>query len=654
MKTEENNRREFIKNLGTATLAGFALTTLPFPRFFANAGENEYDYIVIGSGAGGGPVAARLAKAGYRVLILEAGGNFSGENYQVPLFHGKSTEQKEMTWDFYVRHYKDPNTQERDSKFVREKNGILYPRAATLGGCTAHNAMLTLYPDNKDWEDISRLTGDASWNARDMRKYYQKVEDATYLKTFQTIGQHRGLNGWLKLEQTNPLIALKDKKILSILLAAAKEDGILNEILEKILLQKGNIFLDPNSWSYVQNKTSGLFNIPRATAKGRRNGTRELLLRTAREVPSKLEIRTHALATKLIFDENDASRIHGVEFLSGSSLYQADPRSQRSSLSNARKEVAIAKREVILAGGAFNSPQLLMLSGIGDQNHLESKGIEVRINLPGVGKNLQDRYEVGVVTELKSPLELIKDCTFGETGDPCMVDFEEKKGASVYGTNGVLISIFKKSRKELSDPDLCIFGLPGDFRGYYPGWSKNAYQKDRFTWAILKGQTKNTAGSVKLKSNNPLETPEINFKYFHEGSEAGVGDLDDVVEGIKYVRKINARASFKNQAKQELVPGSHIQSNEDLKDFVVREAWGHHASCSNKMGPKSDPLAVVDSEFLVHGTKNLRIVDASVFPKIPGLFIVVPIYMISEKASDVILRAAVKHERRSLFQQLSF
>lgn len=648
------SRRDFVKHFGIVSLGATGLAGLTVPRFSFATSDDEFDYIVIGSGAGGGPVACNLARAGYKVLILEAGGDFAGINYQVPVFHGKATEDRNMTWDFYVKHYERKAQRQLDSKYVPSKDGILYPRAATLGGCTAHNAMITLYPDNKDWDDLVKLTGDRSWNAKDMRGYYQRIENARYLDRLTIRRERRGDKGWLSLEQTNPLIALKDKRVLNILLAAAEEDGILSEILEKIFLQNGNIYLDPNSWSYIQNKLQGLFNIPRATNNGKRNGTRELIKKTLRELPYNLELRTHALATGLIFDENEKGRIKGVEYLEGANLYEADPRSSQTKLSNAKKCSVFAGKEVILAGGAFNSPQLLMLSGIGDRNHLEAKGIRPRIHLPGVGRNLQDRYEVGVITELDGPLNLLKDCTFGEQGDPCMVDYRETGKDSVYATNGVLISIFKKSRKSYENPDLCIFGIPGNFRGYYPGWSKDAYKKNLFSWAILKGQTKNTAGSVTLKSSDPTETPEINFRYFGDSNNHSGSDLDEVIEGIKYVRRINSRSRFRKISKRELIPGSHIKSDRDLKDFVLREAWGHHASCSNKMGAKNDPMAVVDHEFLVRGTKNLRIVDASIFPKIPGLFIVVPIYMISEKASDVILKSAHVHGRRRFFQSIQF
>src|SRR5262249_40900083 len=121
--------------------------------------EEIFDYVVVGSGAGGGPVSCRLAMAGYRVLILEAGGTAEGFLYQVPAFHGLATEDPELSWDFFVRHYQDEAQQARDTKYVPDRKGILYPRAATLGGCTAHNAMITIYPHNSDWKLIADIQG---------------------------------------------------------------------------------------------------------------------------------------------------------------------------------------------------------------------------------------------------------------------------------------------------------------------------------------------------------------------------------------------------------------------------------------------------------------------------------------------------------------
>jgi choline dehydrogenase len=202
----------------------------------------------------------------------------------------------------------------------------------------------------------------------------------------------------------------------------------------------------------------------------------------------------------------------------------------------------------------------------------------------------------------------------------------------------VVISIVRRSRPERTAPDLYIFGFPGAFRGYYPGWSAEAVQKDHFTWAILKAHTNNTAGAVRLRSADPRDTPDITFHYFEEGSDKSGEDLDSVVAGVEFARTLNQR--LQGMAPEEVVPGPKVRTPKEIADFVRREAWGHHASCSNKMGPASDPMAVVDSAFRVHGTEGLRVVDASVFPRIPGFFIVTAVYMISEKATDVVLASA--------------
>src|SRR5579883_2235492 len=148
-----------------------------------------YDYIVIGSGAGGGPVASNLAREGYSVLLLEAGGNNDNYHYQVPCFHPLASEDPEMSWDFFVRHYADQAQQQLDSKFCKQQNGILYPRAGTLGGCTAHNAMITVYPHNSDWDYIAKLTGDESWSSDNMRRYFEQLERCSYITGFRRLVQ---------------------------------------------------------------------------------------------------------------------------------------------------------------------------------------------------------------------------------------------------------------------------------------------------------------------------------------------------------------------------------------------------------------------------------------------------------------------------------
>jgi choline dehydrogenase len=215
-----------------------------------------------------------------------------------------------------------------------------------------------------------------------------------------------------------------------------------------------------------------------------------------------------------------------------------------------------------------------------------------------------------------------------------------KEGTGVYASNGALIGIIKRSRPDLPDPDLYIFGLPGFFKGYSPGYSELFERKrNKFTWAILKARTTNT-GRVELASADPWERPLINFQYFGDGQRQNDPDLDAVVNGIKFVRDMNDRLRAWNWIVKEEWPGEDLQSEPQLREFISNEAWGHHASCTNKIGADDDPMAVLDSRFRVRGTKGLRVVDASVFPKIPGYFIVTAIYMISEKASDVIIEDA--------------
>ncbi len=651
--TEGLSRREFVKNtvaMGVATTILAPLSEKLMAQTRVESDPKEYDYVVIGSGAGGGPVAANLVREGFRVCLIEAGAKDISAQAQsimsTPGYHGAATEHPELSWSYSVKHYADPERQKLDSKYDEILKGILYPRGSGLGGSTIVNAMVTMYPDKSDWDNIVKLTNDNSWNGDAMHRYFQKIEDCHYREPITNVFTGHGRNGWLSTEQAEPSLLKQDKQLQKILLGVFQSQG--KQGLQSFKL--GN--LDPNDRRYINKKFEGIFNTPTATLNGERSGVRRLLLKTkADKGGDRLVIKPNCLATKIEFSPFDGKKRRAVvvHFLEGASLYAADTRAA----SNENRSLATAdfvkvKREVILAGGAFNSPQLLMLSGLGDPAHLERKGIDV-LQLPdnrvlrGVGRNLQDRYEVGLVSETKEDFELVRDCSFEPGNDQCYPGYEQNKRRHIYSSNGVVIGLIKKSDPTKPNPDLFVFGLPGRFRGYYPKWSKDVLHKNEFTWAVLKGHTRNTAGRVKLKTNVATDTPDINFKYFDNGNDAAGDDLKAVVEGIKIARQVAKSGSA--VIKGEKHETAKYQTDDEIAELARREAWGHHASCSNKMGLATDPYAVVDSEFKVHGTDNLRIVDASVFPNIPGLFIVVPIYMIAEKASEVIIKAAQKARR---------
>jgi choline dehydrogenase len=630
--------------------------------------NSDFDYVIVGSGAGGGPLAANLAKAGFSVLLMEAGGDPCGEDetgrllYEVPIFHGLSTEYKPCAWEYFVRHYSDDAQQAKDSKAVKfkGKDSIFYPRAAALGGCTSHNAMITVVPQDSDWHHIADVTADESWRPEKMRGYFERLENCKYVsppgalknaissvissvaelfkgkEDFRDAAHGHGFSGWLPTCEADPKLALKDPEILGMLLSAVKSTlfkGVGDPVLRL------DTRFDPNDSRNASDSPEGLAFTPLAVENGKRQGPREYVLRVHEASPNNLTIKKHALVTRVLFE---GKRAIGVEFIDQAHVYEADPAVMADRDALPRQQIRV-KREVILAAGAFNSPQLLQLSGIGPRADLERLGIPVLLDLRGVGQNLQDRYEITVVSEFHRNFMLIDGATFAPpVGGAYDVHFEEwnSSGKGIYASNGAIIGIIKRSNKQLADPDLYVFGLPGFFKGYLPGYSQTFEQyRNLFTWAVLKARTSNT-GEVCLASAKPWDQPEINFKYFGDGKRDSDPDLDAVLNGIHFAREMNGRLSNMGTISDEKLPGPAYQSDDQLRDYIRNEAWGHHASCTNKIGVPTDTMAVVDSRFRVLGTEGLRVVDASVFPKIPGYFIVSAVYMVSEKATDVIMEDA--------------
>ena len=406
-----------------------------------SAGRDEYEYIVVGSGPGGGPIAANLARAGHKVLLIEAGDD-QGQNLhaKIPTFFAAFEEDASQRWDFFVKHFADPEQAARDPKMTWEtpdgsifigtdppagskQLGIYYPRSGTLGGCAEHNALVGVLPPASDWDYIADLTGDKSWQYDQIRPLFKRLERCGYLPSDDPA---HGFHGYIETNLADETTVQAAAPIIDSSLAVqGSSDGLIRDINSEFPESKPGAYRP----AVIMSKA------------GRRSSTRDYLVATSNardEHGNKkypLTISTHSLATRVIFDKSKHGgkpKAVGVEVLQGQSLYKADPRSTTKN-TGIKKEV-YASKEVIVACGVFNTPQLLELSGVGPKDELQKFGIDVVVDLPGVGTNLQDNYEYGVVGNTATPLSPFTKGTGLAAGDPLFKQWIE--GGGPYASNG--------------------------------------------------------------------------------------------------------------------------------------------------------------------------------------------------------------------------
>jgi choline dehydrogenase len=531
----------------------------------------QTDYVIVGAGSAGCAMAYRLSEAGHSVIVIEFGGSDAGPLIQMPGALSYPMNMLQYDWGYWSE--PEPYLGGRQ---------LACPRGKVIGGSSSINGMVYVRGHARDFDTWSEM-GAHGWSYADVLPYYLRQESWT------SAGhggdpEWRGKNGPLHVtrgKRDNPLVT------------AFVEAGV----------QAGY----EATADYNGQKQEGFGPMEQTTHNGERWSAAKAYLRPALKTGRVKLIK--GLAEKIEITEG---RAHGV----------------RARIEGA-SQVISANVEVIIAASAINSPKLLMLSGIGDADHLQAHGIPVVADRKGVGQNLQDHLELYIQMAASQPVSLYKYWNLLGKAWVGLQWLLNKSGPGA--SNQFESAAFIRSRAGVEYPDIQYHFLPIAVR--YDG---QAAAEGHGFQAHVGPMRSPSRGSVTLRSSDPAEAPKILFNYMsHEK------DWEDFRRCIRLTREIFAQEAFAPFVRHEIQPGADVQSDDALNSFIKDHVESAYHPCGTcKMGDATDPMAVVDSECRVIGVSGLRVADSSIFPQITNGNLNGPSIMVGEKASDHILGRA--------------